>query len=219
MRITAALAWHDEPVEFLERCVMSLNGVVDELVAVDGAWRWFDGGTTSSPEEIRAIKAAAKWCDIPCRVVVPDAIFDSQVHKRARLMEEASKTSDWVLVIDADEYVSWSDPEMIRAQLAVTDLLAATVEITNLHRGEKLPPDYHHDGGLRRRLYLAGTTVVVVHSGYSYHGKHLLPGEPAVDLSAYLKLEHDIANRGPERNQKARDYREARTRERVEVWV
>lgn len=219
MRITAALAWHDEPIEFLDRCVRSLHGLVDEIVALDGAWRWFNGGTTSSPAEIAAIRDAAEWAGFPSRIILPDDVFGSQVDKRARLMAEAARSSDWVFIIDADEFVAYHDAEMVRAQLATTDLLVASVEIENLHRGDELPADYHPEGGLRRRLYRAGTTVVVVHSGYSYHGKHLLPGEPTVDLGDYVKIAHDICNRGPERNEKWRQYREARTRECVEVWV
>jgi len=219
VRITAALAWHDEPPEFLERCVRSLSGLVHEVVAVDGAWRWFQGGTTSSPAEIRAIRDTAAAVGIKSRIIVPQAIFDSQVHKRAYLMEQAARSSDWVFVIDADEWVDQCDAVTVREQLEGTDLLVATVEITNLHAGEALPADYHPNGGLRRRLFRAGTTVVIVHSGYCYQGHHLLPGEPELDVSDHLKLQHDICNRGPERNQRWRDYREARTRERVEVWV
>jgi hypothetical protein len=220
VRIVAALAWFDEPPEFLARCVRSLQGLVDEVVAVDGGWRWFPGARfASSPPEVRAIRDAAKDAGIKSRVIVPESVFDSQVHKRAFLMQEAARDSDWVFVIDADEWVSDVDCEAVREALSSTTALVAAVTIRNLHQGDELPADYHPDGGLRRRFYRSGTTVVVVHSGYSYHGKHLLPGEPAVDLGEYVTVDHDICNRGTDRNQRAAEYREARTRERVEVWV
>ena len=220
MNITAALAWFDEPPEFLARCVRSLEGLVDEVVAVDGGWRWFPGARcASSPAEVRAIREAADDAGIKARVIVPSSVFDSQVHKRAFLMEEAGRWSDWVFVIDADEYIVRHDEAIVRSELADTDAVVAAVAIENLHLGDKLPHDYHREGGLRRRFYRSGTTVVVVHSGYSYQGRHLLRGEPAVDLGDSVQIVHDICNRGPERNEKWRQYREARTRERVEVWV
>jgi hypothetical protein len=41
VKIVAALAWYREPPEFLDRLVRSLAGLVDVLVALDGAWALF----------------------------------------------------------------------------------------------------------------------------------------------------------------------------------
>ncbi len=218
MKIAAAICWYDESLEFLTRCVSSLDGLVDEVVAVDGAWSLFEGATASDEAQGWAIKAAAERIGIGCRIVVPARLWRSQVEKRAAVMAHAGRDADWVFVIDADEYVARADAASSRELLEATDAVTATVTIENLHRGEQMP-GYHPQGGLRRRFYLAGTTVTVVHSGYAYEGRHLLRGEPELDLAELVALEHDNHNRGPTRNALDRGYREARQRERVEVWT
>jgi hypothetical protein len=102
VRITAALCWYDESEEFLTRCVSSLEGLVDDIVAVDGAWELFDGRAWSPDEQQWAIKSAAFNAGIACEVIVPPERWRSQVEKRARAMAAAGADSDWVFVIDAD---------------------------------------------------------------------------------------------------------------------
>jgi len=218
VRIVAALAWYQEPVAFLDRCVRSLAGVVDAIVAVDGPWRLFEGGPWSPLEQAETIIRAARDVGIDADVHGPGAPFESQVAKRAFLMDRAGRHGDWVFVIDGDEYVAHADPEIVRSELETTDCLLAAVEVTNLHRGEMMP-GVPPKGGLKRRIYRAGTTVVTVHSGYTYDGHPLLAGEGAVDLREHLRLEHDNCNRGSARNQLAREYRVRRSAEGVEVWV
>lgn len=219
VRICAALAWFDEAPGFLARCVSSLHGLVDEIVALDGAWELFPGAACCSAVEQRsAIQNAATGTRL--RLVEPDVVFASQVAKRAELMRLASKDADWVFVIDSDEHVTHSDPGIVRGLLesAAADMVVGSVEITNVHRGESIP-GYHPQGGLKRRFYRAGTTVVKVHTGYSFQGRWLYESEPCIDLGEHLRLEHDFCNRGHERNDRARAYRVNRERERVEVWV
>lgn len=212
MKIVAALAWFDEPEGFLDRCVSSLVGLVDALVALDGPWEGFPHTATWSPGQANAIMRAAEG--IPSvEVVQRDEAWPSQVAKRDALMTTADFYGDWILVVDADEFVTHADPRAVRSELARTDAVCANVGLTNLHRGRQL------GGGLCRRVYRAGTTVEVVHSGYTFEGRHLLPGEPTLDLAEHLHLEHDYANRGEARNAQAREYIAARARERVEVWV
>lgn len=221
VKISAALAWYDEPVEFLDRCVRSLAGVVDDVVALDGAWEWMPGaGVCSPPEQYQAIVDAAEAVGLPLWIGGPEhgEPYESQVTKRADLMEIAGDGADWIFVIDGDEYVTYCDSQHVRAALDETEMLTAAVSITNLHRGDTIP-GYHPRGGLLRRFYRSGTTVVIVHSGYSYLGKHLLAGEPTLNLQLHLRMEHDNCNRGRERNQRAIDYRDARQREGVEVWT
>lgn len=218
MKITAALCWFDEPLDFLDRCVRSLAGLADDLVALDGAWKWFPGGAQSNWREAEMIRLAAADIDLPCAVITPQTIYESQVAKRNHLMELAGGLGDWILVIDGDEYVAHADPDTVRAQLADTEHVVAAVEITNLHRGGEIP-GYHPDGGLRRRVYRSGTSVQRVHTGYFHDGRPLYRSEPVVDLSAHLRLEHDNCNRGDRRNQRSIEYRVAREREGVEVWV
>lgn len=219
VRICAALAWFDEPVDFLERCVRSLEGVVDELLALDGAWKHQPGAAPrSTPDEEETIWRAARLAKIPTRVVVPDEVFESQVAKRQELMRLAAEFADWVLVIDGDEYVSEADPRALHTALSETALLCGYVKFRNLNRGETMPGTTPFSG-LNRRLYCAGTTVTTVHSGYVYEGRNLLVSEEALDLRECLTMEHDNVNRGPHRNQRARLYRHARSVHAVENWM
>lgn len=218
MIITAALCWYDESVEFLARCVQSLEGLADSVVAVDGAWAIFPGGPRSGAEQVEAIKETADAVGMACHVWQPDEIWASQVAKRAAMMDLASDIGDWLFVIDADEYVNYALPLAVRRRLQSSEAVTATVTIKNLHRGEQMP-GYHPQGGLTRRFYRAGTTVTVVHSGYAYEGRHLLRDELEEDLRDLIVVEHDNHNRGADRNAADRGYREARQREGVEVWV
>lgn len=221
VRIAAALAWYDESIDFLDRCVWSLRGLVDELVALDGAWNLFPGASPRSPYGQRwAIQSAALDADLRFRVIEPTGVFESQVAKRTELMRLAGQYADWILVIDSDEYVTHADAATIREQLeaAPADTVVGSVEITNLHNGETIP-GYHPQGGLKRRLYRAGTSVEKVHTGYTFDGRWLYDSDPCVDLTEHLQLEHDFCNRGHDRNERSRGYRVNRERERVEVWA
>lgn len=219
MKICAALAWFDEPVEFLDRCVRSLEGAADELLALDGAWKYQPNAAMfSGAEQEETIWEAARAISLPLRVSIPHAMFESQVDKRIALMEMAAERADWVFVIDGDEYVTYAESETLRRDLASTELLCGYVAFKNLNRGEVMPGTTPHSG-LNRRLYKAGTTVKTVHSGYMYEGLNLLVSEEALDLRHCLALEHDNVNRGRERNQAARDYRVARSQYRAEMWM
>ena len=218
VRICAALAWFDEPVSFLDRCVRSLAGVVDELYALDGAWEHQPYGETFSGSlQEDTIWRAARDVGIPLRVTVPHEIFESQVHKRQVLMENAAQSADWVLVVDGDEYVTWCAQDTLRRELATTEELCGYVAWKNLNNGETMPGTTPASG-LNRRLFRAGTTVRIVHSGYFYEGENVLLGE-CLDLRHCLAMEHDNVNRGSERNERARQYRRDRARYGVENWV
>lgn len=223
MKIVAALCWYAEPVEFLDRCIRSLDGVADEVVAVDGPWKLFPSTTVwSTPAESDAIHLAAEAIGVSARFPRPPRFsgWDSQVEKRDWMMRYAGKRGDWILVIDGDEYVAHTDPDKVREALASAkpNCVIGEVEIKNLHRGGQIP-GYHPQGGMTRRLYRTGTTVDIVHTGYFHNGQPLYRGESTVDLRDHLKLKHDICNRGWLRNDQSIAYREAREREGVEVWV
>lgn len=212
MRIAAALAWYDEPVEFLDRCVRSLEGVVDFVVPLDGRWDLMPGDDFLSPmEQVETINRALRAANLDGIPVRPATEFVSQVEKRAELMRDCAVLgADWILVIDADEYIASADTAVVRRDLEQTEHVCGDVGLKHLSGGR---------GGLRRRFYRTGTGLRLVHTGYTFAGRDLLPGEPAVDLSPYLTIEHDYRNRGDDRNARDIAYREARQRERVEVWV
>lgn len=215
VRICAALAWFDEPPGFLDRCIRSLAGVVDELVALDGRWQDHPGQAfVSSDANVAEVNVAAREAGIWTMPMRPSRPYTSQVEKRQDLMRFASVNADWILVIDADEYVSWANPLLLRAALAQTPLEVGYVGFRNLNRGE-IMPGIPLNAGLNRRLFRSGTTLKTVHSGYMRDGRNLLVSEDAADLRGCLSIEHDNVNRGPKRNEASRAYR----RNRSEVWV
>jgi hypothetical protein len=104
--VTAALCWYDEPVELLDACVRGLAGVADRIVAVDGAYRRFPHTTfISPPEQAEVIRSAARDIRIECSVIIPEREWAGQVEKRSRLLAEAAKDTDWIMVVDADHIV------------------------------------------------------------------------------------------------------------------
>jgi len=216
VRVVAALPWYDEQPSWLDRCVRSLAGVVDELIAVDGRWDLYDDGAPilSHFEQEIAISRAAYASGIECTVWKPGRVWASQVAKRAVTMELAAELGDWVLVIDADEYVAYVDPVWKQRLEYGYD-----VGLVGLHAMYEQMPDRRI-----RRVFRAGTTVRVAHNGYWYEGRWLHGDSakvrlaPAVDLSDALVLHDDSGKREPGREHKAMEYRRARARDRVEVW-
>jgi hypothetical protein len=219
VKIVAALAWYREPPEFLDRLVRSLAGLVDVLVALDGAWALFpDAEPHSTLAEGMALHEAALDAGVRLELRTPEIVFESQVAKRAALMALAAEHGDWILVIDGDEWISRGLPLGLRWALERTDAVVGDIQLRTMHWGETMPYA-HPDGGLRRRLYRAGTTVDIVHSGYFYEGAPLYAAEPAVDLADLVTITHDNCNRGSARNEQARTYRHLRQTTAVEVWA
>jgi hypothetical protein len=121
MIITAALAWWDEPVDTLEACVRGAAEIADRIVALDGAYRRYPGGTPASPsdqgETIRRVAAAV---GLDCVVLTPDRLWAGQVEKRSYLVALASVGTDWIVVVDAD-HVIHADRDGVRAELESLD--------------------------------------------------------------------------------------------------
>lgn len=221
--IVAALPWYDETPAFLDRCVRSLAGVVDELVAMDGRWELYDDSAPilSHFEQEIAISKAATAIDLEATIYKPGRVWASQVAKRAALMamaaEHCEDEDDWLLVIDADEYVAKLDVDRWIEFMSIgTQLNVALVGLHALH-GEM--PDRRV-----RRLFRAGTTVRVAHNGYWLDGEWLhgdsakVTLAPALDLSDALVLHDDSAGRPRQREETAMAYRRARAAARIEVW-
>ncbi len=118
MKITAMLAWWDEPVDELEDCVRSLPVLCDALVAVDGAYEMTPGATAQSPsEQEAAITEAAESAGLEYKVVIPNKVWKGQVEKRAFMLDLAVSTNpDWLLAVDADHRLV-GDRESVRRQL------------------------------------------------------------------------------------------------------
>lgn len=216
MRIVAALPWYDESTAFLDRCVRSLEGVVDVLVALDGRWQLYDedAPVLSHWTQSHAIARAADAITLEHYVYMGPTVWQSQVEKRRALMELASEQGDWVLVIDADEYVASSYPGHLRPALKETELDVATVLCTRLLG----------DMPTRRirRLFRKHTSVERAHNGYVYEGRWLhgdsarVHLEPALDVSGWLELHSSSGMRDPSREAKSLEYRQRRRVARLE---
>lgn len=226
MKVVAALAWYQEPIEFLDRLVRSLAGVVDELVALDGRWSLFDDGAEdaflSDPDQTETIVAAAAAVALPLSFGIVDGVWPSQVAKRDALMKLAATRGDWILVVDGDEYVEACDRGELDAGLAAAEVHVASVmtvpktrEAHQLRRPEPV-----------RRIYRStpALEVAVAHNGYR-DATGWLHGDPAyvrlvppANLSAHLRMAHQGRARGDARNDLATTYRMKRRAERVEAW-
>ena len=86
--ISAAIVVHDEEA-LIERCLHSLEGVVDEIVLVH------DGPCSDRTLEIAARHGA--------KITVADFVGEADPH---RPLAFGLATGDWILRIDADEYLS-----------------------------------------------------------------------------------------------------------------
>lgn len=225
MKLVAALAWYQEPVEFLDRLVRSLGGVVDELIALDGRWRLFDDGAScflSPAVQADTIAVAAEAVGLPVTFGLVADVWDSQVAKRDRLMRLAADLGDWILVVDGDEYVESCDPVELRAELELADVNVATmmtVPKTPEARTLRTPEPV-------RRIYRATPSLHVetAHNGYrddtgwlhgdSAYAKLIAPARTA----PFLAMAHQGRARGEERNALAMTYRMERRAARVEAW-
>lgn len=224
MRIVACLVWFDETVESLERCVSSLAGVVDVVVACDGRWDMFPGRRRYSPaEQAAAIASAGAAAGLVCDVYkAPRSALTSQVAKRNHAMRRAAGLGDWILVIDGDEWVESCDPGKLR------DLLAAVMDVGEVSVRKTGAEVFQKRPLRRRRLYRAAARLKVVraHNGHLAADGRWLNGDPdhvelapAVDASPAVALVHDRDARAPERQKLAGLYYRARAALRVEAWA
>ncbi|HVS85646.1 MAG TPA: hypothetical protein VHD91_08435 [Gaiellaceae bacterium] len=214
MKITACLCWYDEPIAHLKRCVTSLAGfaIVDDLVALDGRWQPYPGERVLSPmDQAIALRHAARALGLDLHEQGRYRPWPSQIEKRSASLELATiHGADWLLVIDADEWIHHADPHTIRDALATTDHDVATITIRNT-----TGHDHPNTDQPRRRLFRAGTTVEHWHNGYTRNGRTLAgdpPLAPALDLTDHLRIHHTPRARSPERNAAAKHYRHARAR-------
>jgi tetratricopeptide (TPR) repeat protein len=111
--ISACLIVRNEAL-VLERCLSSLSGVVDEIVVVD------TGSTDATPE------IAAGFGATICRHAWQDDF------SAARNVGLDAATGDWILVIDADEYLAADSRPLVRAAVNHTDAEGILITQRNL---------------------------------------------------------------------------------------
>jgi hypothetical protein len=146
-------------------------------------------------------------------------VWDSQVAKRAELMERACAESDWVFVIDGDEYIHAGEPAEFRELLSVTKRDVARVFAF------RVPLPY---GRNIHRLYRSSAKVTVrqAHNGYVTGDGRYLNGDPCyVTLEPFeetnktVVLAHDLKARNQARRNARLAYNSLRRHSRIEVWA
>lgn len=222
MKIAAVLCWFQEPVEFLDRCVRSLQGVADHLVAVDGRFELYPvPDDTSGVAEYDAIEAAAASAGIALTFLHKGP--STQVEKRAFAYSSAVLWAepDWLFVIDGDEAVTHVDPAF-RTLLAETDRDVGRVHCARINGVVRPMVTERHV----RRVFrgIPGLTVKQAHNGvvtpdgrWLAGQRHLIKPEPPVELGKHLRITHYHSARPQDRNARRRVYYRERSRQRVEV--
>jgi len=231
--VTAALVWWDEPPELLRDCVRGLANTADRLVAVDGAYRRYPGGTPASPpEQAEAIRETAAECGLTGEIVVPAELWSGQVAKRAFALGRAAEGSDWVLTSDAD-WIDHAEREPVRAELEAlleTDAVAIAVEFytppggsyaTNWHVREAgqryfLGHFFRALPGLRCELHHGGFTALVNgqrHWIFQFNDERY-PYLAPVPMQAPYEVEHRSLTRDELRILRGRAF----CNDRIGVW-
>jgi tetratricopeptide (TPR) repeat protein len=169
--VSACLIVRNEAL-VLGRCLSSLAGAVDEIVVVD------TGSTDATPEIATSFGARLsryEWRD------------DFSAARNAAL---DAASCDWILTIDADEYLAPEAPPQVRAIVERTDAEGILITIRNLLSADDLiqsaesrivrlfrrRDDVRFAGIIheevttaitRRGGRIVGSPIVIVHDGYS----------------------------------------------------
>lgn len=143
-RVTGILIFYDEPIDTLVAMVSSLAGVVDHLVAIDGAYMHFpDGEAASDPKQMRIIYDICRGSRIGLTAHVPTQVWaGNEVMKRnysLKLAEPVTNPNGWYLVLDADCVVTHVAEDWFEkvAQASAEQYAAITVGVKECR---PLPP-------------------------------------------------------------------------------
>lgn len=135
MRLIALLSWYDESPTWLAETVASIGKVCDHLLAIDGPYARFPGALSkpaSGPEQVETILRVAAGVGIGCTIHQPrQPWWGGEVEKRDamfRIGETMTTAKDWYFVIDADEVISKTPPDL-RRRLAETAFDAAELTL------------------------------------------------------------------------------------------
>jgi len=154
MKLVAILVWYDEDPELLYETVSRLGQIpVDALVAVDGAYAHYPGGTGSSPASNHAaLGAAARAIGISATIHSPGRPWEEgtrageesgAIKQRTvsiQLAETLTDPDDWFLVLDADHVLLQVDPSF-RQRLEASDTEVATYALVQRpRRASELSP-------------------------------------------------------------------------------
>lgn len=217
MRIVALLSWYDEPISWLAETVASASKLADHILAVDGAYSAFPGSTrrpASPTEQADVITRTAAGCGMGSTVHArrDQPWWGGEVQKRDWMFRAADLLTDpcdWLLVIDADEVLTFS-PGDTRSILAESALSV----------GEILLEGTDGSSTLDRRLLRARRGLAVEGAHYVWTaprengGKDVLRGNSHLqDLAPAemlwdVRLEHRESDRSARRKARKAEYYE-----------
>lgn len=229
MTIAVCVAWYDEPLESLERCIRSTRLLADTIVTYDGRWEAFDDdGPVHSPDDQRALVRDLVAELYPTTGYVMETYskpLKSQVDKRARLYRTGANVADWIFALDADEHLEHCDLDQLTATLATTDLLSGLAGMRTDH-GPSARRGLHPTPRLFAGRH--GLTVEHYHNGIrtTEPTPRWLAGDPAyitieatLDLTSSIRFFHSQGvDRSRDREARDRLYRRKRLATKQERW-
>jgi hypothetical protein len=227
-RIAALLSFYDESPLWLSATVASLAGVVDRVVAADGAYSLYPQARASSPvEQHQALVETAAACRIPLTLHVPTAPWkNNEVEKRNATIQlaRAAGCTDgwWLLVVDADMVVTRASGGLYATLDATYEDVA---EVSVAHH------DDPHQNAEVERAAISGMWQTASSQPYRllyrssdslrYEGSHYIVRNdhgflwgnsssqdllPAADLTMELEFDHRSRLRDLERQTKQKAY-------------
>lgn len=131
MRLIAVLSWFNESPSWLSALAASAARVCDHLVAVDGRYMLFHHDMPVSPtSEAQALIETCEGAGLALTLHRPSQPYaGNEIEKRNLLLRlalvHAEPMRDWIIVLDGDEYIRSADRDLIRHELATTDLHVA----------------------------------------------------------------------------------------------
>lgn len=226
MKIVACLSWYDEGPAWLASVVAAAaKAGCDHIVAVDGPYALLTvTGRSSGVLQQDAVVHAAHVAGIGLTLHVPSLPFaGNEVEKRTlmfRLAEQITTRDDWLMVLDADTFVTKAVD--LRRRLQQTDLNAAEVMVLTSSDVQQLGVSVSRQPV--RLLYRAvrGLEVAGAHYYYRYpiDGRFSylwgqMPLEPALALHD-VEVEHWTGQRAAARRDMQNVYYERRDAQNVE---
>lgn len=107
--VTTLISWYDEKPEWLGEAVASVAIFSNQVIAVDGAYELFPGGShRSGLDQSAEIRKAALGYGLACTIVEPTYLWKSEIQKRNAMFsiaEALTSEHDWYFILDADEYI------------------------------------------------------------------------------------------------------------------
>lgn len=229
MKIVAALSWYREDPDWLHETVTSLRKAgVSHLVALDGAYALYPGGTPSShPAEYRALEHAADRAGIGLTIETPPTVWQGgEIEKRTRLFalanEHCVEGEDWIFIIDGDEVII-DAPEDLHQVLAGSPFDVAQATYVEFDGPDTMEGRFPRRFQIPKFFRAQPITVVGNHFTYRTDDGRLLWGnalrshlEPRIPLDDVFLIEHRTWERERKRHENAHAYYAARERHGIE---